>query len=59
MGRKTLFPGKLRGMPLSVTLTPRHWAILNRAAVRLGITKADVIGALLDQHGKTLRLREK
>jgi len=42
-GRISLFRGKVRGKPLSVTLTPRHWALLDDAAARLVLTRADVI----------------
>jgi hypothetical protein len=35
LGRMALFRGKMRGKPLSVTLTPRHWRLLDAAAKRL------------------------
>ena len=55
-GRISLFRGKIRGKPLSVTLTPRHWALLDDAAARLVLTRADVIGLLLHRYANSVTL---
>ena len=53
-GRLSLFRGKVRGKPLSVTLTPRHWQLLDDAAERLVLTRADVVALLIHKYGKTV-----
>lgn len=55
-GRVALFRGKVRGKTMSVTLTPRHWALLDEAAERLVLTRADVIGLLLHKYAATVTL---
>jgi hypothetical protein len=56
LGRLSLFRGKVRGKPLSVTLTPRHWALLDDAAERLVLTRADVVALLIHKYAKTVAL---
>jgi len=56
LGRVALFRGKVRGKPLTVTLTPRHWKLLDDAARRLVLTRADVIGLLLHRYAATVTL---
>jgi hypothetical protein len=56
LGRVSLFRGKVRGRTMSVTLTPRHWALLDAAAERLVLTRADVIGLLLHKYAATVSL---
>ena len=58
-GRVSLFRGKLRGKPLSVTLTPRHWALLDDAAERLVLTRADTIALLIHKYAATVTLPTK
>ena len=52
----SLFRGKVRGKPLSVTLTPRHWALLDDAAERLVLTRADVVGLLIHKYAAAVAL---
>jgi hypothetical protein len=58
-GRVSLFRGKVRGKPLSVTLTPRHWRLLDEAAERLVLTRADLIALLIHKYGRTVTLPAK
>jgi hypothetical protein len=55
-GRVALFRGKVRGRPLSVTLTPRHWRLLDEAAARLVLTRADLIALLIHKYAATVSL---
>jgi hypothetical protein len=55
-GRVSLFRGKLRGKPLSVTLTPRHWALLDDAAERLVLTRADVVALLIHRYAASVAI---
>jgi hypothetical protein len=56
MGRVSLFRGKVRGKPLTVTLTPRHWKLLDDAAFRLQLTRADVVALLLHKYARHVEL---
>lgn len=62
-GRVSLFRGKVRGQPLSVTLTPQHWKLLDEAAKRLVLTRADLVALLIHKYARTVtipsRLREE
>jgi hypothetical protein len=55
-GRVSLFRGKVRGKPLTVTLTPRHWRMVNAAAERLKVTRADLIALLIDQFASVVEI---
>lgn len=55
-GRVSLFRGKLRGKPLSVTLTPRHWRMLDDAAERLVLTRADVVALLIHKYAASVTI---
>jgi hypothetical protein len=55
-GRVALFRGKIRERPLTVTLTPRHWALLDDAAERLQLTRADLVGLLIHKYARTVTL---
>jgi hypothetical protein len=55
-GRVSLFRGKVRGKPLSVTLTPRHWALLDDAAERLVLTRADVVALLIHKYAASVTI---
>lgn len=61
-GRVALFRNKVRGKPLSVTLTERHWTLLNEAAERLVLTRADVVALMIHKYARTVtvpsRLRD-
>lgn len=56
MGRVALFRGKIRGKPLTVTLTPRHWRLLDDAAERLVLTRADTVALLIHKYAATAQL---
>jgi hypothetical protein len=49
-----LFRGKVRA-PVSLTLTPAHHAKIRRAMRRLGLSRADVIGLLIEKHAASLK----
>ncbi len=51
-----MFRGKLRERPLTVTLTPRHWTLLENAAERLVLTRADVVGLLIHRYARSVQL---
>lgn len=54
-GQVSLFRGKVR-MPISVTLTPDHREKLKRAMKRLGVSRADLIGLLIEKYCDTVKL---
>lgn len=54
-GQVSLFRGKVR-MPISVTLTPEHREKLQRAMKRLGISRADLVGLLVEKYADTVKL---
>jgi len=56
MGRVSLFRNKVRDKPLSVTLTKRHWALLDEAAERLVLTRADVVGLLIHRYARSVEI---
>ena len=56
MGRVALFRGKVRGKPLTVTLTPRHWRMLDEAAERLVLTRADLVALLIHKYARSVVL---
>jgi hypothetical protein len=53
-GRKTLFSGKARANPVSVSLTAEGRSLLNSTAARLQLSNSDVVEALIRQHGRSL-----
>ena len=54
-GRASLFRGKVR-MPISLTLTPDHREKVARAAKRLELSRADLIGLLIEKHADTVTI---
>ena len=55
-GPVSLFPGKRRA-PVSLTLTPAHHEQVKNNRRRLGgITRADLIGLLIEKHAHTVEL---
>jgi hypothetical protein len=48
-GQKSIFRGKVRA-PVSLTLTPEHHQKVEKATERLGVTRADLIGLLIEQY---------
>jgi len=53
-GRRALFRGKVRA-PVSITLTKRHHAQVKAAAERLGVTRADLIGLLIERYADLVK----
>ena len=49
----SLFPGKIR-KPVSLTLTPEHHRRVQRNKERLGITRSDLIGLLIEKYAETV-----
>lgn len=54
-GKASLFRNKVRA-PVSITLTKSHHAKVNRAMRRLGLTRADLFGLLVEQYADTVDL---
>ncbi len=52
-GPKALFRGKRRA-PVSITLTPNHHILVKAAIVRLGLSRADLIGLLIEKYASTV-----
>ena len=48
-GPRALFRGKIRA-PVSITLTPDHHMMVNAATMRLDLSKADLIGLLVEKY---------
>lgn len=54
-GPKSLFPGKRRA-PVSLTLTPKHHKKVDDNMRRLGLTRADLIGLLIEKFADIVTL---
>jgi hypothetical protein len=54
-GAKSLFRRKVR-QPVSITLTKAHHRKLRAAMDRLGLSRSDVVGLLIDLHADGLRV---
>jgi hypothetical protein len=52
-GPVSMFRGKVR-KPVSLTLTPAHHAKVDAAVRRLGVTRADLIGLLVERYADTV-----
>ena len=52
-GPTALFRGKVRA-PVTITLTPRHHALVNAAMARLDLSRADLIGLLIEKYASTV-----
>jgi hypothetical protein len=52
-GPKALFRRKRRA-PVTITLTPDHHMLVNAAKVRLGLSRADLIGLLIEKYASTV-----
>ena len=52
-GPPSLFSGKRRA-PVSLTLTPAHHTKVRNATTRLDLTRADLIGLLIEKYADTL-----
>lgn len=57
-GPVSLFPGKRRA-PVSLTLTPEHHKKIEKNTQRLGITRADFIGLLIEKYADTVTAPSK
>jgi hypothetical protein len=49
-GPKSLFHGKVRQTPVTLTLTPEHHRKIEQKTRELDITRADLIGLLIDKY---------
>lgn len=58
-GPATLYPGKVRDAPITFTAQEDQHTKLTRATKRLGITRADVLCLLIDQHADTVAVPRK
>lgn len=54
-GQVSLFRGKVR-RPVSITLTPEHHEKANRNKVRLGLTRSDLIGLLIEKYADSVKI---
>jgi hypothetical protein len=54
-GQVSLFRGKVRA-PVSITLTPDHHLKVRRNMRRLGLTRADLIGLLIEKFADTVKI---
>lgn len=52
-GPASLFRGKVR-KPVSVTLTPEHHLKIKKAQRRLGLTRSDLVGLLIEKYADTV-----
>lgn len=57
-GPKTLFPGKRRA-PVSLTLTPAHHDKVKENMRRLRLTRAELVGLLIEKFAGTVTLPDK
>ena len=51
----SLFRGKIRA-PVSITLTRAHHAKVRKAMRRLGLTRADLLGLLIERYADVVTL---
>ena len=56
LGRRSLFRDKLRKPVVTITLTAAHHAKLRRAVRRLDLTRADVLGLLIETYADVVAL---
>lgn len=54
-GPTSLFRGKVRA-PVSITLTKAHHRLLDDAQARLGLSRSDVIGLLVECFASSVRV---
>ena len=54
-GKVSLFRNKVRA-PVSITLTHEHHAKVRKNMKRLGLTRADLLGLLIEKHADTVKL---
>jgi hypothetical protein len=55
-GRLSLFPGKRRGRTISITVTDRHYDLLDQAMRRLKLTRSDVLALLVDRYANIVEI---
>ena len=54
-GPLALFRRKVR-VPVSITLTARHHRVVNEGMKRTGLSRADFIGLLIEEHGEHVEI---
>jgi hypothetical protein len=54
-----LFPGKVRGRTISLTMTDAHLAKLDTATTRLDLTRADLLALLVHQFADRVEIPPK
>lgn len=54
-GPVSLFRGKIRA-PVSITLTPEHHYKVDRNMRRLGLTRSDLIGLLIEKFADSVKM---
>jgi hypothetical protein len=54
-GPASLFHGKLR-KPVTLTLTPAHHRRVNEATAKLGLSRSDLIGLLIDKYARNVTM---
>ena len=55
-GPASLFRRKVREEPVSVTFTRKHHRMLKEAQERLGLSRSDVLGLLVDLYAPSVRI---
>ena len=55
-GPASLFRRKLREKPVSVTFSQRHHRLLKDAQERLGLSRSDVLGLLVECFASSVRI---
>ncbi len=55
-GRVTLYPGKMREVPVSITLPRALHRKVRAATARLGITRNDLLALLIDKFSAVVEL---
>jgi hypothetical protein len=53
-GPVTMFPGKIRSSPITITATLAHHLKVHDAMKRLGLTRAEVLGLLIELYADSL-----
>jgi hypothetical protein len=58
-GRPSLYPGKVRGRTISMTMRDQELGKLERACARLQLTKADVLSLLVATYADRVQIPPK
>lgn len=54
-GQVSLFRGKIRA-PVSTTFTPEHHAKIDKNMRRLGLTRSDFLGLLVEKYADSVKI---